>query len=109
MSFTSINVFTFNRIQVQYSDGTSQWAVKSDVASVDSTMDYISGFADTGQEVTPYRVAFFFNENKVRYLMESDLIQVNWAELDPTIIDSFTSEVLKKAMPEQEFIDKGLM
>lgn len=109
MSFTSINVFTFNRIQVQFPDGSSQWAVKSDVASVDSTLDYISGFADTGQEVTPYRVAFFFNDDKVRYLMESGLIQVPWAELDPAIIDTFTAEVLNNAMPEQEFIDKGLM
>ena len=41
--------------------------------------------------------------------MQEDLIQVSWAELDPTIIDNFTSEVLKNAMPEQEFIDKGLM
>jgi len=90
-------------------DGTSQWAVKSDIQSLDSTLDYITGFADTGVEITPYRVAFFFNESKVRYLMQDGLIQVPWAELDPTIIDNFTSEVLKNAMPEQEFIDKGLM
>ena len=90
-------------------DGTSQWAVKSNIASLNTTLDYITGFADTGLEITPYRAVFFFNENKVRYLMQEDLIQVPWAELDPTIIDNFTSEVLKNAMPEQEFIDKGLM
>ena len=109
MSFTSINVFTMDRIQVQMPDGTSQWAVKSDIQSLDSTMDYITGFADTGVEITPYLVAFFFNGSKVRYLMQGDAIQVPWAELDPTIIDNFTSEVLKNAMPEQEFIDRGLM
>ena len=109
MSFLSINVFTMDRIQVQMPDGTSQWAIKSDIQSLDSTLDYITDFADTGIEITPYQVAFFFNESKVRYLMQEDLIQVPWAELDPTIIDDFTSEVLKNAMPEQEFIDKGLM
>ena len=109
MSFTSINIFTMDRIQVQMPDGTSQWAIKSDIQSLDSTLDYITGFADTGVEITPYRVAFFFNESKVRYLMQEDAIQVPWAELDPAIIDNFTSEVLENAMPEQEFIDKGLM
>jgi len=109
MSFTSINVFTMDRIQVQMPDGTSQWAIKSDIQSLDATLDYITGFADTGIEITPYRVVFFFDGDKVRYLMQEDLIQVPWAELDPTIIDNFTSEVLKNAMPEPEFIDKGLM
>jgi hypothetical protein len=98
-----------DRIQVQMPDGTSQWAIKSDIQSLDSTLDYITGFADTGVEITPYQVAFFFNESKVRYLMQDDLIQVPWAELDPEIIDNFTSEVLENAMPKQEFIDKGLM
>lgn len=109
MSFTSINVFTMDRIQVQMPDGTSQWAIKSDIQSLDATLDYITDFADTGVEITPYQVAFFFNESKVRYLMQEDVIQVPWAELDPEIINNFTSEVLENAMPEQEFIDKGLM
>ena len=81
-------------------DGTSQWAIKSDIQSLDATLDYITGFADTGVEITPYRAVFFFNENKVRYLMQEDLIQVSWDELDPTIIDNFTSEVLKNAMAQ---------
>jgi len=90
-------------------DGTSQWAIKSDIQSLNSTLDYITGFADTGVEITPYQVVFFFNESKVRYLMQNDLIQVHWAELDPKIIDTFTDEVLENAMPEQEFINKGMM
>ena len=101
MSFLSINVFTMDRIQVQFANvDESSWAMKSDVPSLDSTLDYITGFATTGEEITPYKAVFFFNNESVRYTMESSIIKVDWGELNEKIIGAFIAQVLSNAKPE---------
>ena len=110
MSFLSINVFTMDRIQVQFADvDESSWAMKSDVPSLDSTLDYITGFATTGEEITPYKAVFFFNNESVRYTMESSIIKVDWGELNEKIIGAFIAQVLSNAKPEVEMVKLGLM
>ena len=110
MSFLSINVFTMDRIQVQFADvEESSWAMKSDVTSLNNTLDYIASFATTGEKITPYKAVFFFNNQSVRYIMESSIIKVDWDELDEKIIGAFTAQVLANAKPEEEMHKLGLM